>query len=256
MGLFRKTIYEKHAENLHKKLLNIVKILDSREMKSLCSKILKKTPRNGTKIFDADYNLIKKFGTNISRSDYQLFFSHYQKRGKINDLKLAKYLVYVNVLDSDDTDYLYLQEKDHDDFTEFDTQSNRANFSKDTKDQILKIQKYKCAVPNCITARKDFQLLEFDHIKGRDDNSLSNCQALCPFHHRLKTQTDNMKTQAERGQESRQYRVTGRGGIITDTESHHKRRTQFTRTTARRTTARRTTARRTTARRTTARRTR
>ena len=70
MGLFRKTVYEKHAENLHKKILNIVKVLDSREMQELCSKTLKKTPRNGTKIFDINYNLIKKFDSHISRSDY------------------------------------------------------------------------------------------------------------------------------------------------------------------------------------------
>ena len=143
-------------------------------------------------------------------------------------------------MESDDPDYLYLQKQDYDNYEEFESENKRKPFSRETKEQILKIQKYKCAVPNCITARKDFQLLEFDHIRGREDNSLSNCQALCPFHHRLKTKMDSMKKRTENGHEGGQIRVTGRRRIIGDGDLHHKRQTQFARTTARRTTARRT----------------
>ena len=33
----------------------------------------------------------------------------------------------------------------------------------------------------------------FDHIKGRSDRSLSNCQALCPNCHEIKNQKEAMK---------------------------------------------------------------
>jgi hypothetical protein len=40
--------------------------------------------------------------------------------------------------------------------------------------------------------------LDFDHVRGRNDFSLGNCQALYPFHHRQKTKRDRIKKLIEK----------------------------------------------------------
>jgi hypothetical protein len=56
------------------------------------------------------------------------------------------------------------------------------NFS-EVKSQILKKQKYKCA--SCKTL---LNVYDFDHKDNdRSNNSYSNCQALCPICHAIKT---------------------------------------------------------------------
>jgi hypothetical protein len=64
----------------------------------------------------------------------------------------------------------------------------RRPFPKEVRDTILEKQKNKCA--NCNTKIYP-PLLHFDHINGnRSDNRISNCQALCPNCHVLKTDED------------------------------------------------------------------
>lgn len=59
----------------------------------------------------------------------------------------------------------------------------RKQFSKLTKKKILEIQRNRCA--NC---GKKLKIWDFDHIDDdRTNNDISNCQALCPACHRLKT---------------------------------------------------------------------
>ena len=62
----------------------------------------------------------------------------------------------------------------------------RKSFSRYVKDEILERQKNRCAMCN----NKLFYP-HFDHIDGnRSNNSLTNCQALCPNCHELKTRRD------------------------------------------------------------------
>ena len=193
MGFFKKTDYEKHSNNLNKKLTKIINTMDSRELKDTCQKVIGKSPKAGTRIFDADYNLIKKFGYNVSYDEYMLFFSHFRKQGKFSDLKLAKFLVLKEILDVEDKDFQYLKQfaKSED---ELDYSLPRNNFSKKVKDAIRMIQKGRCAIKGCHNS--DF--FEFDHIRGRDDNSLSNCQMLCMYHHQVKTNEDAIKGRIEK----------------------------------------------------------
>ena len=65
----------------------------------------------------------------------------------------------------------------------------RRIFSEETKKAILRYQRYQCATFRCHNKR----FLEFDHIKGHYDNSLENCQALCPTCHRRKSRIDGRK---------------------------------------------------------------
>jgi len=59
----------------------------------------------------------------------------------------------------------------------------RQHFSSEVKNQILKKQKYKCA-----SCKKFLNLYDFDHKDNdRSNNSYSNCQALCPICHAIKT---------------------------------------------------------------------
>ena len=67
----------------------------------------------------------------------------------------------------------------------------RKSFSKNTISSIRKFQKGFCEVYGCSERR----YLEADHIKGHDDNSASNCQLLCPTHHRMKTRRDGIRKQ-------------------------------------------------------------
>ena len=72
----------------------------------------------------------------------------------------------------------------------------RRGFSEETKKTILRIQNYRCAIFGC--RFRNSKLLEFDHINGRNNNTLRNCQALCPTHHRLKTMRERKIIQAEK----------------------------------------------------------
>jgi hypothetical protein len=191
-----KSKYEKHADKLHGKLFRIVSVLDSSELRQLCLSVTHKIPRNGLKLFDSDYNLIKKFSNQIYRDDYLLFFSHYYTLGKIPDMKLAKYLIKTELFDENDSDYEFVKKSDanvDDDVEIISPYPPRNDFSAEVKDKILKLQHFRCAVPRCTFPTNLWKFLEFDHIKGRDDNSITNCQALCPFHHRLKSRRDNIK---------------------------------------------------------------
>lgn len=67
----------------------------------------------------------------------------------------------------------------------------RNSFSVKTIAEIRKFQKGYCEVYGCSERR----YLEADHIRGRDDNSASNCQLLCPTHHRMKTKRDRIRKQ-------------------------------------------------------------
>lgn len=193
MGFFKKTDYEKHANNLHKKLTKIIKTMDSRELKEVCQKVIGKYPKQGTRIFDSEYNLIQKFGYRINHDDYMLYFTHNRKQGKFSDLKLTKFLVMRDILDFNDPDFNYLKQfaKSED---ELDYTIPRNHFPQKIKDAIRKIQRNRCAVYGC----KNTDFFEFDHIKGREDNSLSNCQMLCMHHHRIKTNQDAIKTRIEK----------------------------------------------------------
>ena len=193
MGFFKKTDYEKHSNNLNKKLTKIINTMDSRELKDLCQKVIGKSPKAGTRIFDADYNLIKKFEYKVPRDDYMLFFSHFRKQGKFSDLKLAKFLVLKEILDVEDKDFQYLKQfaKSED---KLDYSLPRNNFPKKVKDAIRMIQNGRCAIKGC--PNSDF--FEFDHIRGRDDNSLPNCQMLCMYHHQVKTNLDAIKARIEK----------------------------------------------------------
>jgi len=72
--------------------------------------------------------------------------------------------------------------------------AKRKGFSEETKKATLRFQRYECATFRCRNKR----FLEFDHIKGRSDNSIENCQALCPTCHRRKSRYDGRKTQFAR----------------------------------------------------------
>jgi len=193
MGFFKKSYYEKHANNLNKKLTKIVKTMDSRELKDACQKVIGKYPKQGTRLFDSEYNLIQKFGYKISHDDYMLYFLHNRKQGKFSDLKLAKFLIMRDILDEQDPDFDYLKQfaKSEDNL---DYGVPRNIFHVTVKDAIRKIQHNRCAIPHCTNT----EYFEFDHIKGRDDNSLSNCQMLCKFHHQMKSNVDAIKIRIEK----------------------------------------------------------
>ena len=64
----------------------------------------------------------------------------------------------------------------------------RRHFSAQVRDEVLKAQKYKCA--NCNISISP-PLVHYDHIDGNhSNNDISNCQALCPNCHALKTDAD------------------------------------------------------------------
>ena len=69
------------------------------------------------------------------------------------------------------------------------TPPRRATFSRKTIAAIRQFQHGYCAVNGC----NEKKLLEADHIRGRDDNTAINCQLLCPFHHRQKTNRDRIR---------------------------------------------------------------
>jgi 5-methylcytosine-specific restriction endonuclease McrA len=60
---------------------------------------------------------------------------------------------------------------------------SRRGFSKSTKAKTLERQNYRCNI-----CSKESDVWDFDHIDGdRSNNSLENCQALCPTCHAKKT---------------------------------------------------------------------
>ena len=67
----------------------------------------------------------------------------------------------------------------------------RKYFSQETKQQVRRIQRGRCA--HCKRYEK-YHYCQFDHIKGRNDNSISNCQMLCLKCHNDKTYQDRIKS--------------------------------------------------------------
>ncbi len=64
----------------------------------------------------------------------------------------------------------------------------REDFSDVVKEQVLFRQRHRCAICNRILS-----VVEFHHIDGnRSNNDISNCQALCPNCHAIKTRTRNL----------------------------------------------------------------
>ena len=62
------------------------------------------------------------------------------------------------------------------------------HFSGQVRQEVLNVQKYKCANCNMSIAPP---LVHYDHLDGNhSNNDISNCQALCPNCHSLKTDDD------------------------------------------------------------------
>jgi hypothetical protein len=75
------------------------------------------------------------------------------------------------------------------DETNLTSESNlaRKGFSDSTKERVLSNQRHRCA-----SCKSILVTLDFDHIDGnRSNNDISNCQALCPSCHALKTRNRN-----------------------------------------------------------------
>jgi 5-methylcytosine-specific restriction endonuclease McrA len=67
--------------------------------------------------------------------------------------------------------------------------TQRRGFQEYIKEETLQKQKYKCA--HC---KRYLKVREFDHKDGdRSNNDISNCQALCPTCHSLKTSSERKK---------------------------------------------------------------
>jgi len=59
----------------------------------------------------------------------------------------------------------------------------RKKFSKSVKNAVLIMQGFRCNI-----CGKFLSIINFDHIdRNRGNNSISNCQALCPNCHAMKT---------------------------------------------------------------------
>ena len=70
-----------------------------------------------------------------------------------------------------------------------DNQKQRKSFSQVTRRRILEKQNHKCA-----QCRKILIVVDFDHKNGnRADSRESNCQALCPNCHAIKTRQSPLK---------------------------------------------------------------
>ena len=76
----------------------------------------------------------------------------------------------------------------------FDPPKKRKSFPKTVTDARLELQKKRCANPKC---RRQFNTScrpHFDHKNGKNwDNSLRNCQALCPNCHNNKSIKESKK---------------------------------------------------------------
>ena len=66
----------------------------------------------------------------------------------------------------------------------------RKYFTQAIKNQVRRVQRGKCA--HC-KRWEHYRYCEFDHIKGRNDNSITNCQMLCLKCHNEKTRQDKIK---------------------------------------------------------------
>jgi hypothetical protein len=66
----------------------------------------------------------------------------------------------------------------------------RRDFSEETKLEVLRKQDHRCAL-----CRRLLNVVDYDHIDGdRSNNDISNCQAICPYCHAIKSR----KKQSER----------------------------------------------------------
>jgi len=74
----------------------------------------------------------------------------------------------------------------------------RNEFSDLTRSVIRRFQKGVCEVPGC----RERRFLEYDHIRGRNNNSAENCQLLCRNHHALKTRRDKIRRKLARDLEN------------------------------------------------------
>ena len=68
----------------------------------------------------------------------------------------------------------------------------RKYFSQETKQRVRNIQRGRCA--HC-KRWEYWSYCQFDHIKGKTDNSISNCQMLCLKCHNYKTRQDRIKAE-------------------------------------------------------------
>ena len=66
----------------------------------------------------------------------------------------------------------------------------RKNFTQEVKNKVRQIQSGKCAFCHRWERYHD---CHFDHIKGRYDHSITNCQMLCLKCHNRKTWQDRIK---------------------------------------------------------------
>ena len=73
----------------------------------------------------------------------------------------------------------------------------RMPFSAGVKVDTLIKQKLRCKNPKCRKVFTKERRPHFDHIKGRSDRGVSNCQALCPNCHEIKNQKE-AKAEAKR----------------------------------------------------------
>ena len=63
----------------------------------------------------------------------------------------------------------------------------RRDFPESVQEEILRRQNHRCNV-----CRSLLTTVDFDHVDGdNSNNSINNCQALCPACHRKKTGRDN-----------------------------------------------------------------
>jgi len=73
----------------------------------------------------------------------------------------------------------------------------RKGFSGGVRVDTLIKQKLRCNNPKCRKVFTKERRPVFDHIKGRSDKRISNCQALCPNCHEIKNQKE-AKAEAKR----------------------------------------------------------
>ncbi len=69
--------------------------------------------------------------------------------------------------------------------------SERKEFSCAVKIDTLVKQELCCNNPDCHKGFLSNRRPQFDHISGSDDNSIDNCQALCPNCHDAKNVDEN-----------------------------------------------------------------
>lgn len=65
--------------------------------------------------------------------------------------------------------------------------------------QVLRRDNYTCSVLDCNQVARDI-----DHKERGDDHSLSNLQALCPYHHKVKTSKEGNEVRWKKERELRE----------------------------------------------------